>query len=84
MTIKCINVEVQEWIKDEVFEMPALKTSDSCAEFCDTYDNFVSQYQDGDKIFTFDNDGWIHMAGRSGYCIVRGEKVIASLLTFLN
>ncbi len=45
-----------------------------------------TQIQEGDELWEFSSsaESWKHLAGRSGLCIVRKGRIIASLVTLMN
>jgi hypothetical protein len=47
---------------------------------------FKSQMKEGDELWEFSSPPptWERLAGRRGFCILRGGRIVASLITMMN
>ncbi len=52
----------------------------------DDWEVLKAQYQDGDQIYKFSTsaESWEKMAGREGYVLIRGDQIIAEIITLMN
>lgn len=52
----------------------------------DRWEKLKAALEPGDKIWTFSSplESWEHLAGREGVAIVRKDRVVMSLVTFMN
>ena len=72
-----------------------IKKYDSVAEFeaehkfsktNHQWQELLSKMQDGDELWSYSTsaDSWKHLAGRSGIRLIRGDKVVANIMTKMN
>lgn len=52
----------------------------------DKWEALKAQYQNGDQIYKFSTspESWKNHAGREGYSLIRGDQVIAEIITLMN
>lgn len=52
----------------------------------DDWETLKSNYQEGDQIFKFSTsaESWDNLAGREGYVLIRGDQIIAEIITLMN
>jgi len=48
------------------------------------FNEFITQYQEGDEIWLYENNGFSCLAGRAGWLILRDEKVLDVFQTCLS
>lgn len=55
-------------------------------EYAEAMDWLRDQYLDGDQVWRFSTtqDSWEHLAGRSGFVLVRNGEIVAEAVTLMN